>query len=60
MSEHPKVEITYFKPDISKQGGAYETIYKSVKKIDEFERKLILEEDVEILFENLVQIEVAT
>lgn len=58
LSEHPEVLVRYFKPDALKQGGTYETVCQRVKKMDEYEHKLILESGTEILFENLVQISV--
>ena len=56
LSERPKVAITYFKPDSLKQGGTYETIFDKVKKIDEYENKLVFVNGVEIRFEHLIQI----
>lgn len=56
LSEHPKVTITYFKPDSLKQGGTYETICDKVKKIDEYENKLVFVNGMEIRFEHLIQI----
>ena len=34
IKEQPKVTITYFKPDETKNGGAYVTVTGSVKKVD--------------------------
>ena len=56
LSEHPMVEITYFEPDDFKVGGRYETVYGNVKKLNEYQRRLVLENGVEILFENMIQI----
>ena len=39
-----EVSITYFVPDDKKSGGAYLTHSGIVKKIDEFERKLIMQD----------------
>ena len=58
ISERPKVTLIYFKPDERKEGGAYETICSSVKKIDEYNRKLILMERIEIPLDALVQINI--
>lgn len=57
LSEEPKVSVTYFKPDALKQGGSYETVCGGVKKIDEYVGKLVLENGVEIAFDNLVHVE---
>lgn len=42
LQEHPEVSITYFLPDEKKDGGEYVTVTGSVKKIDLYERKIIL------------------
>lgn len=41
IKEQPEVTVTYFRPDIRKSGGAYVTITKHVKKINEYERLII-------------------
>ena len=41
IKEQPEVTVTYFRPDIRKSGGAYVTITKNVKKINEYERLII-------------------
>lgn len=46
LSEHPMVTITYFRPDEKKDGGSYVTVTGQVKKIDEYERKILLESGV--------------
>lgn len=38
LSEFPLVEITYFIPDETKEGGSYKTVRGNVKKIDENKR----------------------
>lgn len=42
ISELPEVSITYFVPDSKKSGGEYVAITGAVKKIDEFERAVVL------------------
>lgn len=39
----PQVTMTYFVPDEHKEGGAYRTITGTVKKIDYYGRRIILE-----------------
>ena len=41
IKEKPEVTVTYFQPDVKKSGGAYVTITKNVKKINEYERLII-------------------
>lgn len=42
MGEHPEVTITYFQPDERKEGGSYQTVTGRIKKIDEYERQIVL------------------
>ena len=41
IKEQPEVTVTYFRPDAKKSGGAYVTVTKNVKKINEYERLII-------------------
>lgn len=56
-SEHPEVIVTYFQPDEKKDGGAYVTAVGAVKKIDEFERVIVLLGGGEIRIEDVLDIE---
>ena len=42
IEEHPEVTITYFEPDDKKEGGAYITCVGKLKKIDIYEKQLVL------------------
>jgi hypothetical protein len=53
----PKVQITYFRPDVRKSGGAYVTVQGSVRKIDAYHRQVILEDGTVLPMENLYSIE---
>ena len=39
LSNNPALEITYFIPDNKKEGGRYETIEDSIKKIDNYKQQ---------------------
>lgn len=52
-----RVRITYFVPDNKKSGGAYLTHSGIVKKIDEFERKLIMQDETVIPIEQISEIQ---
>ena len=41
LDQNPECEITYFRPDEKKEGGAYVTLRGRVKKIDERRRQLL-------------------
>lgn len=42
LGDHPALTITFFVPDEKKSGGAYMTKSGNLKKIDEFERVMLL------------------
>ena len=52
-----EVSITYFVSDDKKSGGAYLTHSGIVKKIDEFERKLIMQDETVIPIEQISEIQ---
>ena len=56
IAEQPNVTITYFVPDINKQGGKYKTINGIIKKIDNYEKKLILTSNTEIFIKDIIEI----
>ena len=53
----PEVTVTFFEPDLRKSGGAYRTITRRVKKIDEYNQAIIFQDDSVIHFWQLHQIE---
>lgn len=50
------VEITYFVPDEHKEGGSYCTATGTVKKIDEFQRLVVLTGGIEIPIDEIIEI----
>lgn len=56
LSECPKVSITYFKPDSRKQGGAYQVITGMVKKIDAYEKTVLMAEGALIPIADIFEI----
>lgn len=57
LKDKPEIEITYFQPDEKKNGGAYVTAAGSVKKIDEYERIVVMTDRKEISIDDIVAIE---
>lgn len=57
IPEQPLVEITYFKPDLSKSGGIYETDLGQVKKIDEVSHSLIMQDGLRICIDRILNVE---
>jgi hypothetical protein len=53
---HPKVCITSFVPDEKKAGGAYVQTVGRVKKLDAYERVLIMEEGSRLPLDDIVDI----
>mgnify|MGYP000000732599 CR=1 FL=1 len=58
IKEQPKIEITYFIPDERKEGGKYETIKNSIKKIDEYKNRLIMIDGLSIAMNEIIDIQV--
>lgn len=56
LAEHPRMVITYFMPDNKKFGGSYVTVDGSLKKIDEYERLIVLEDGTRIPIIEIVDI----
>ncbi|MBN7772644.1 hypothetical protein [Clostridium aminobutyricum] len=57
IKEHPQITITYFQPDEKKNGGSYVTATGTVKKIDEYERIVVMNGDIEIPIDEISSID---
>lgn len=57
IENHPHICITYFQPDERKEGGAYLSVYGTVKKIDEYRQCIMLEDGKAIPFSNIYKME---
>lgn len=55
--EHPEIAITYFQPDTKKNGGAYVTAISTVKKIDEYERVVVMTDGTVIPIDEIISID---
>ena len=56
LSVKPKITIDYFVPDLKKSGGSYKTVTGNVKKIDEYKKTIILENEIEIPISEIIDI----
>jgi len=56
INERPEIKITFFKEDELKDGGAYVDIVGKVRMIDRYKRALIMMDDAEIMFEDIIEI----
>lgn len=52
----PELEITYFIPDSKKEGGRYETIINNVKKVDNYNEQIIMQNDLKIDIKEIIDI----
>ena len=57
INEHPEIAITYFQPDKKKNGGAYVTAISTAKKIDEYERLVIMDDGTAIPIDEIISID---
>jgi len=53
----PKISITFFVPDTKKAGGAYKTTTGYIKKLQEYERQLIMSDDTVISIDTIIEIQ---
>lgn len=56
LKERPFVIITHFVPDLRKEGGRYLEHDGVIKKIREYDRLIVMEDDTEILITDILQI----
>ena len=53
LKEQPMIHIEYFVPDSHKQGGTYVSVDVTVKKIDEYSKRLTLSNGKAVAFDNI-------
>ena len=57
IDEEPEIKITYFEPDKKKSGGAYISVTGTVKRIDEYERIVIMSDGKKIRIDEIFGLE---
>ena len=57
LANAPEVTFTYFKPDERKAGGAYLTATGTVKKLDDYERQIILQDGTKLPMDDVLDME---
>lgn len=57
LKEHPEITITYFQPDARKNGGTYVTASGTAKKIDEYERIVVMTDGTAIPVDKIISID---
>lgn len=56
LDEQPEVSITYFQPDSKKSGGAYLTCTGIVKRVDDYEHTVLMQDGREIFIDDITEI----
>lgn len=57
LKDEPEVTFTYFKPDERKAGGAYIEVTGTVKKVDDFERQIVMRNGMKMPMDDILNIE---
>ena len=57
QSQKPEIKVTYFQPDIRKDGGAYVTVCGRVRRIDEYGHQMLLTDGTVLAMERIFSIE---
>lgn len=53
----PQIKITYFRPDDRKSGGAYVECTGVLKRVDEYEKKVVLADKTQIPIDDIYEID---
>lgn len=56
IADVPEITVTYFWPDLKKDGGQYVTMTGRVRKIDEYQKSLVFQEGAVIRIEDILEI----
>lgn len=57
LHERPTVTMTFFRPDNRKAGVAYVSVAGAVKKLNEYERLIVLEDGANVPIDDIVEID---
>ena len=57
LDDEPEVTITYFQPDERKAGGKYISATGAVKKVDDFERRITMQDGTKIPMDDVLSID---
>lgn len=58
IKNHPEVTVTYFQPDIKKNGGKYITITNKVKKVDVYSKIIVMMDNTKVYMKDIYKIEI--
>lgn len=57
IHHRPFVVVTYFKHDLNKSGGRYVSVSGIIKRIDRYERRLLISDNIAIPVDDILMIE---
>ena len=57
LDDAPEVTITYFQPDERKAGGKYVSAVGVVRKVDDFERRITMQDGARIPMDDVISID---
>ena len=57
LETRPEITITFFRADERKEGGSYQTVTGTVKKIDTFERLITMQDGAKIPMDDVLSME---
>ena len=57
LADEPEITFTYFKPDERKAGGAYIDVTGKVKKVDDVERLIVMQNGTKMPMDDILNIE---
>lgn len=57
LADHPEISVTYFLPDDRKSGGVYLTVRGRVKRVNDFDRFLVMQDGLRIPMDDVAEIE---
>lgn len=57
IRERPEITVTWFRPDEKKDGGAYITVLGAVRRIDEYERTILMMDGTAIPIDDVAALE---
>ena len=57
IQEYPEIAITYFQPDVKKNGGTYVTAISAAQKIDKYDRLVFMTDGTAIPIDEIISID---
>ena len=57
LTQQPEIAVTFFQPDVRKEGGAYNCLTGTLKKLDSFSERLIFSDGTEVLFSQITELD---